>query len=34
MTNENKEQRHDIFVNVVERITREFPALMKERKIL
>jgi len=34
MTNEVKEQRHDIFVNVIERITREFPALLKERKIL
>jgi hypothetical protein len=32
--NENKESRHDIFVNVIERITRWFPALLAERRIL
>jgi hypothetical protein len=34
MLNESKENRHDIFVNVIERITRWFPGLLAERKIL
>jgi hypothetical protein len=28
-----KNSRHDVFVNSVEKVTREFPELLKERKI-
>ena len=33
LLNEVKEQRHDVFVHAVEKITREFPELLQERKI-
>jgi len=32
MINESKE-RHDVFVNVIERVSRDFPDLLSERKI-
>jgi hypothetical protein len=34
LSNESKEQRHDIFINVLERISRWFPALIADRRIL
>jgi len=32
MINEARD-RHDIFVNVIERVTREFPQLINEKKL-
>jgi hypothetical protein len=32
LTNEQKE-RHDVFVNAIEKVSREYPELLQERKI-